>query len=155
MAMTPMKQSASRTKGLTMFGLFLLLLLGAPTSITFIGTAEAAAACASGLVWRERFAGDYLCVPPEQRYKLDNGNCRSGYVWRESFDGDTTCVPPAERFRLSNGYCRNGYVWREANPKDHVCVTPAQRAAQKNPPLPPCSAVPQLPIGSIPCDSSK
>ena len=41
MAMYPIKQSSGRTKGPTMFGLLLLL---APTSITLIETAEAAAA---------------------------------------------------------------------------------------------------------------
>ncbi len=76
--MIPTKQISPRTNCLTIFGLLPLLLLSAPTSIAFIGPAEAAAACPSGLVWRERFAGDYMCVPPEQRYKLDNGNCRSG-----------------------------------------------------------------------------
>jgi hypothetical protein len=153
MAMYPIKQSSGRTKGLTMFGLLLLLLLNAPTSFTLIETAEAAAACPSGLVWRERVAGDYFCVPPEQRYKLENGYCRSGYVWRESFDGDTVCVPPAERYRLANGYCRNGYVWREANPSDHVCVTPAVRAQQKTgkpAQLPPCAGLPINPITNAP-----
>jgi hypothetical protein len=56
-----------------------------------------AARCAPGLVWRERFEGDSVCVPPDQRFKLANGTCRSGYVWRDSFPGDGVCVTPAQR----------------------------------------------------------
>jgi hypothetical protein len=53
--------------------------------------------CPSGLVWRESFDGDATCVPPDQRFRLANGNCRSGFVWRDSFSGDNVCVTPAER----------------------------------------------------------
>jgi hypothetical protein len=59
--------------------------------------ADQAARCAPGLVWRERFTGDAVCVTPDQRYKLANGTCRSGYVWRDSFPGDGVCVTPAQR----------------------------------------------------------
>jgi hypothetical protein len=132
-----------------------LLMLSMLTIITFIGSghANAAALCASGFVWRERFDGDTVCVPPDQRWKMENGYCRSGYVWRERFDGDTVCVPPSERYKLANGYCRSGYVWREANPNDRVCVTPAVRAQQrtgKPAELPPCSALPINPITQQP-----
>ena len=136
-----------------------LVALNVLMCITFIGIGQASAAapCPSGLVWRERFPGDYLCVPPDERYRLENGYCRSGYVWRERFDGDTVCVPPNERYRLANGYCRSGYVWRESNPSDHVCVTPAVRAQQKTgqpAELPPCSSIPLNPLTNqpiIPC----
>ena len=107
-----------------------LLMFAAQIGAAFIASSNAVAAalCASGLVWRERFDGDAVCVPPDQRWKLENGYCRSGYVWRERFNGDSVCVPPQQRYMLANGYCRSGYVWREAAPGDHVCVTPAQRA---------------------------
>jgi len=53
--------------------------------------------CPSGLVWRDRFKGDALCVTPDERYRLEDGTCRSGYVWRDTFPGDLVCVTPAER----------------------------------------------------------
>jgi hypothetical protein len=65
-----------------------------------------AASCSSGLVWRERFDGDTVCVLPgerdanRRRRGLPVGPasaCPSGLVWRERFDGDTVCVSPAER----------------------------------------------------------
>jgi hypothetical protein len=56
-----------------------------------------AAPCPSGLVWRERFEGDAACVPPSERFRLEDGTCRSGYVWRDSFSGDNVCVTPAQR----------------------------------------------------------
>jgi hypothetical protein len=57
----------------------------------------AATSCPSGLVWRERFEGDGVCVPPSERFRLENGTCRSGYVWRDSFPGDNVCMTPAQR----------------------------------------------------------
>jgi hypothetical protein len=57
--------------------------------------------------------------------------CESGLVWRERFDGDAVCVRPDDRYRLSDGRCRSGYVWRDRADDDKVCVTPAQRAAAK------------------------
>ncbi len=65
-----------------------------------------AARCPSGLVWRERFDGDTVCVLPGERDAnrrkrgLATGPasaCPSGLVWREQFDGDTVCVTPTER----------------------------------------------------------
>lgn len=61
--------------------------------------------CPTGLVWRERFDGDTVCVTPGER---DNNRrrrglpvavsaCPPGLVWREQFDGDTFCVTPTER----------------------------------------------------------
>jgi hypothetical protein len=73
-----------------------------------IGDASAAgAACPSGLVWRERFDGDTICVLPGERdanrhrrglpASAPPSACPSGLVWRERFDGDTVCVTPLER----------------------------------------------------------
>jgi hypothetical protein len=126
-----MAQISGRTRSRTAIRLLLLLGTLMGLALIEIGEASAAAPCPSGLVWRERFAGDYLCVPPDERYRLENGYCRAGYVWRERFNGDAVCVPPAERYRLANGYCRSGYVWRESNPSDHVwCDACSARAAK-------------------------
>jgi hypothetical protein len=66
----------------------------------------AARYCPSGLVWRERFDGDTVCVLPGERdaNRRNRGlsvgaasACPSGLVWRERFDGDTVCVTPLER----------------------------------------------------------
>jgi hypothetical protein len=66
----------------------------------------AATACPSGLVWRERFDGDTICVLPGERdanrrkrgLPVEQAQaCPSGLVWRERFDGDTVCVTPLER----------------------------------------------------------
>ena len=66
--------------------------------------------------------------------------CKPGLVWRDAFTNDHVCVTGAERSQaladnqlapqrvLANGYCRPGFVWREANPSDHVCVTGATRS---------------------------
>ena len=62
--------------------------------------------CPSGLVWRERFDGDTVCVLPGERDQNRRQRglvvgapsaCPSGLVWRERFDGDTVCVTPIER----------------------------------------------------------
>jgi len=68
---------------------------------------QPAALCPSGLVWRERFDGDTVCVLPGERDANRRARglppvaaaaaCPSGLVWRERFDGDTVCVTPAER----------------------------------------------------------
>jgi hypothetical protein len=62
-----------------------------------------------------------------------------GLVPREAFRGDTVCVEPrvhdqtiadniaAPSRTLPNGLCVRGYLWRRANPDDHVCVLPATR----------------------------
>jgi hypothetical protein len=69
-------------------------------------TRPAATACPPGLVWRERFDGDTVCVLPGERdaNRRKRGltvgpasACPSGLVWRERFDGDTVCVTPLER----------------------------------------------------------
>jgi hypothetical protein len=68
---------------------------------------QPAALCPSGLVWRERFDGDTVCVLPGERdanrrrrglpASAAASACPSGLVWREQFDGDTVCVTPLER----------------------------------------------------------
>jgi hypothetical protein len=76
----------------------LLLQLIVLVIVSFVGIAEATAGpCPSGQVWRERFEGDGVCVPPSERYRLENGQCRSGWVWRDSFPGDNVCVTPSQR----------------------------------------------------------
>lgn len=57
----------------------------------------ATAACAAGLVWRERFDGDTVCVKPEDRYRLPGGSCRPPYVYRDVYPGDIFCVTPDQR----------------------------------------------------------
>lgn len=63
--------------------------------------------------------------------KTTGALCQSGLVWRERFDGDTVCVKPDERYRLADGTCRNGWVWRDSFQGDGVCVTPGERDAAK------------------------
>lgn len=67
---------------------------------------KSAARCPSGLVWRERFDGDTVCVLPGERDANRRGRglatgpasaCPPGLVWRERFDGDTVCTSPIER----------------------------------------------------------
>jgi hypothetical protein len=67
--------------------------------------------CRPGLVWRDRFDGDAVCVTPAERKKVHDDNpdrqpgggaygpytCKQGFVWRDSFDGDYACVTPQER----------------------------------------------------------
>ncbi len=65
--------------------------------------------CQNGLVPREAFADDRVCVTA---------------VVREQTIADNTAAPSRTE---ANGLCIRGYVWREANPADHVCVTPATR----------------------------
>jgi hypothetical protein len=76
--------------------------------------------CMTGLLWREAFPGDHLCVSHAAReiIALDNLNdisrhklgfrgvvlaeCIPGYVWREARSGDTICVTPAERAQVAH-----------------------------------------------------
>jgi hypothetical protein len=74
-----------------------------------------------------------------------HAGCLRGYVWRQAYAGDYVCVTPATRSRAAAdnaaaadriasaaahgaGTCRHGYVWRQVVPDDHVCVTAATRA---------------------------
>jgi hypothetical protein len=108
--------------------------------------------CPTGLVWRERFDGDTVCVLPAERdanrrqrgLPVGAGQpanfCPTGTVWRERFDGDTVCVLPAERDanRRQRGLpvgaastCPSGLVWREQFDGDTVCVTPVERDSNR------------------------
>lgn len=118
--------------------------------------------CASGYVWREAFAGDYVCVPPQTRTRTrqenaaaaqravpDSDRCVSGFVWREAVPADHVCVTPDIRTRtrednrlaasriqrvafVTNDRCKPGYVWREAVRDDRVCVSPETRTLARN-----------------------
>jgi hypothetical protein len=73
------------------------------------------------------------------RSDSSDNQCRNGLVPRQAFRGDRVCVTNAVREQtiadniaapsrtLPNGLCISGYVWRRANPDDHVCVTRAAR----------------------------
>ena len=63
--------------------------------------------CAPGFVWREAFAGDYVCVTSESRSLVATENA------------DPASAEP----------CQPGTVWREARPSDHICVSLARRSA--------------------------
>lgn len=72
--------------------------------------------------------------------------CLNGYVWRQAYAGDYVCVTPASRAqaaaddaaavsRVAPGgglygtyTCKQGYVWRQVVPTDYVCVTPGVRS---------------------------
>jgi hypothetical protein len=74
-----------------------------------------AVACQPGLVWRQTWTSDYVCVTPADQqlnaaynawwpYTISpNGGaygpytCRQGYVWREAIPYDLVCVPPSVR----------------------------------------------------------
>ena len=68
------------------------------------------AKCVQGYVWREAFAGDFVCVLPKTRSQaaFDNGQVAARIDPLNYTYGPDTCI--------------QGYVWREANPYDHVCV---------------------------------
>ena len=83
-------------------------------AIPRIGFAQAA--CKSGFVWREAFAGDHVCVTPETRTQAARDN-REAAARREPGGGPS-----------GPNTCRPGYVWREAKSGDVVCVTPEVRA---------------------------
>jgi DNA-binding winged helix-turn-helix (wHTH) protein len=73
------------------------------------------------------------------RWVFSDNPCQNGLVPRQAFRGDRVCVTPAVRAQtiadniaapsrtLPSGLCMRGYVWRRANPDDHVCVTRAAR----------------------------
>jgi hypothetical protein len=75
-----------------------------------------------------------------------NVPCLIGYVWRQAYAGDYVCVTPATRSqaaaddaaassRIQQGgglygpyTCLQGYVWRQVVPDDYTCVIPAVRS---------------------------
>ncbi|HEY1413424.1 MAG TPA: hypothetical protein VGF36_14860, partial [Rhodopila sp.] len=66
--------------------------------------------CPNGLVPREAYRGDRVCVTPQAH---------------EQTIADNVAAPSHTR---PDGLCVPGFVWREARPDDHVCVTPQTRA---------------------------
>ncbi|HTW02197.1 MAG TPA: hypothetical protein VMF87_17990 [Streptosporangiaceae bacterium] len=71
--------------------------------------------CLQGYVWRQAFAGDYVCVTPGNRAQAaaDNADALSRVQPGGGAYGTYTC--------------QQGYVWRQVVPDDYVCVTPAVR----------------------------
>jgi hypothetical protein len=75
-----------------------------------------------------------------------NAPCLIGYVWRQAYAGDYVCATPATRSQASaddaaassriqqggGAYgpytCVQGYVWRQVVPDDYTCVIPAVRS---------------------------
>jgi hypothetical protein len=92
------------------------LLVAAVFAALPITAAQAQPACRSGYVWREAFAGDYVCVPPATRSQAATDN-RQAAARRQPGGGP-----------YGPDTCHQGYVWREAGPNDKVCVTPDVRA---------------------------
>lgn len=76
---------------------------------------ETTSRCRTGLVWREAFDGDDICVTPERRAMVREEN-RQAALRRDLHGsyGPNTCI--------------SGFVWREANPQDTVCVVPEERS---------------------------
>ena len=70
--------------------------------------------CKAGMVWRDAFANDHVCVTPAARTQAAKDN-----------------VEASKRRNPSGAYgpntCIAGYVWREASPADQVCVGGAER----------------------------
>jgi hypothetical protein len=73
--------------------------------------------CLQGYVWREAYAGDYVCVTPATRTEAaaDNAAALNRVQPGGGAYGQYTCI--------------QGYVWRQVVPNDYTCVTPAVRAA--------------------------
>src|SRR2546428_250821 len=76
----------------------------------------------TGLVTREAYDGDAVCVTPERRAAAAADN-REALSRRQPGGGP-----------YGEDTCKQGYVWREARPEDHVCVLPPTRTltAQEN-----------------------
>jgi hypothetical protein len=78
--------------------------------------------------------------PPQQRPAQSDAPCGIGLLPRDAFRGDAVCVTQAVHDQTiadniaapsrtkPGGGCVFGYVWREANASDHTCVLPATRA---------------------------
>jgi hypothetical protein len=81
--------------------------------------ADGYGSCLPGYVWREAFAGDYVCVEPWSRDQAASDNASM------SDRIDPNCAYGADA-------CLSGYVWREAFPGDHVCVDISQRTQAAN-----------------------
>jgi hypothetical protein len=90
-----------------------VLTLGAPSATAT--TQPEPFTCKPGLVWREAYVGDVVCVTPERRQR----------IWDENGQGPSRRLPNSKM-------CKPGYVWREARPGDIVCVTPESRALTRS-----------------------
>ena len=73
-------------------------------------TQAGAASCDPGLVQRNAYPGDLLCVTEAAH---------------DQAVADNALAPSRSK---PDGSCLPGFVWREANSSDHVCVLPATRA---------------------------
>jgi hypothetical protein len=95
--------------------LFVALLF--TTAVAGVQSAQAAAPCITGYVWRNAFPGDAVCVTPQTR---DDAAADNAAAANRHQAGSTTCLA--------------GFVWRAARPTDLVCVTPEirDRVAQDN-----------------------
>ena len=71
--------------------------------------------CLQGYVWRQAFAGDYVCVTPDVRTQAAADNAAA--TGRIAVGGG-----PYGQYT-----CQQGYVWRQVVPDDYVCVTPDVR----------------------------
>jgi hypothetical protein len=77
--------------------------------------------------------------PPQQRPAESDAPCGIGLLPREAFQSDRVCVTLAVHDQTiadniaapsrtkPDGSCVQGYVWREARASDHICVLPATR----------------------------
>ena len=72
--------------------------------------------CLQGYVWRQAFAGDYVCVTPDVRAQAAADNAAA-----------TGRIAPGGG-AYGQYTCQQGYVWRQVVPDDYVCVTPDVRA---------------------------
>jgi hypothetical protein len=83
--------------------------------------------CLQGYVWRQAYAGDYVCVSPGNRAQAaaDNAAALSRVAAGGGAYGQYTC--------------QQGYVWRQVVPDDYTCVTPGVRASRpRSPTRRPC-----------------
>lgn len=71
--------------------------------------------CLPGYVWREAFAGDYVCVSGETRTQAAHDNSQA------NARRDPKCAAGGCTYGVNQ--CLPGYVWRDAYPGDYVCVT--------------------------------
>ena len=87
-----------------------LVAVDSANALAQLGKQTSLGSCKPGLVWREAYAGDQVCVTTQTRAQAAADN------------------QAAAQRQTANGQCIQGYVWRQARPQDHVCVTPQTRA---------------------------
>lgn len=92
--------------------------------------------CVQGLVWREAYPKDHVCVTPESREQAERDNIEAVNRIKVTKQTVTRKIGPfvvdRRTYYVSGGdygvdTCKEGYVWREARPSDHVCVSSAIR----------------------------